>query len=78
MIPGITSFLLLVISIFWTQIKRLCSQSQQLACTRFISVVCASDSLIRPNKPLDHLILDIAPNLGPLLSRWEINRFENC
>jgi hypothetical protein len=26
----------------------------------------------------DHLILDNAPNLGPLISRWEINKFENC
>ncbi len=28
--------------------------------------------------PLDHLLLDSAPNLGPLISRWEINKFENC
>ncbi len=28
--------------------------------------------------PLDHLFLDSAPNLGPLISRWEINEFENC
>ncbi len=28
--------------------------------------------------PLDHQILDSAPNLGPLISRWEINKFENC
>jgi hypothetical protein len=26
----------------------------------------------------DHLLLDSAPNLGPLISRWEINKFENC
>ncbi len=26
----------------------------------------------------DHLLLDGAPNLGPLISRWEINKFENC
>ncbi len=26
----------------------------------------------------DHLFLDSAPNLGPLISRWEINKFENC
>ncbi len=25
-----------------------------------------------------HLLLDSAPNLGPLRSRWEINKFENC
>ncbi len=25
----------------------------------------------------DHLLLDSAPNLGPLISRWEINKFEN-
>ncbi len=28
--------------------------------------------------PPDHLLLDSAPNLGPLISRWEINKFENC
>ncbi len=26
----------------------------------------------------DHLLLDSVPNLGPLISRWEINKFENC
>jgi hypothetical protein len=26
----------------------------------------------------DHLSLDSAPNLGPLISRWEISKFENC
>ncbi len=26
----------------------------------------------------DHLLLDNAPNFGPLISRWEINKFENC
>jgi hypothetical protein len=25
-----------------------------------------------------HLLLDSAPNLGPLISRWEINKFESC
>jgi hypothetical protein len=28
--------------------------------------------------PSDHLLLDSAPNLGPLISRWEINKLENC
>jgi hypothetical protein len=26
----------------------------------------------------DQLSLDSAPNLGPLISRWEINKFDNC
>ncbi len=26
----------------------------------------------------DHIFLDSAPNLGPLISRWEINKIENC
>jgi hypothetical protein len=30
-----------------------------------------------PNTP-NHLLLDSAPNLGPLISPWEINEFENC
>ncbi len=28
--------------------------------------------------PPDHLLLDSAPNIGPLISCWEINKFENC
>ncbi len=26
----------------------------------------------------DHPLLDSAPNFGPLISPWEINKFENC
>ncbi len=26
----------------------------------------------------DHLLLKSVPNLEPLISRWEINKFENC
>jgi hypothetical protein len=26
----------------------------------------------------DHLLLDSAPNLGPFISRCEINMFDNC
>jgi hypothetical protein len=28
--------------------------------------------------PSDHLLLDRSPNLGPLISRWELEKFENC
>jgi hypothetical protein len=28
--------------------------------------------------PPVHLLLDSAPNLGPLISRWEITKFETC
>jgi hypothetical protein len=28
--------------------------------------------------PPDHLLLDSASNLGPLIYRWEINKFGNC
>ncbi len=28
--------------------------------------------------PPDHLLLDSAPNFGPLLFRWKINKFKNC
>jgi hypothetical protein len=34
-------------------------------------------SLVR-RPPPDHPLLDNALNLGPLISRWEINKFENC
>jgi hypothetical protein len=33
---------------------------------------------LRPGVPPDHLFLDSAPNVGPLISRWKINKFENC
>jgi hypothetical protein len=26
----------------------------------------------------DHLLLDSAPNIGPLISRWELDKFRNC
>ncbi len=29
------------------------------------------------NIPPDHLLLDRSPNIGPLLSRWELDKFKN-
>jgi hypothetical protein len=26
----------------------------------------------------DHLVLDRSPNIGPLISRWELDKFNNC
>jgi hypothetical protein len=34
--------------------------------------------IIVPVVPPNHLWLDSAPNLGTLISRWEINKFEHC
>jgi hypothetical protein len=28
--------------------------------------------------PHDHVLLDSAPNIGPLTSRWELDKFKNC
>ncbi len=28
--------------------------------------------------PPDHLLLDRYPNIGPLISRWELDNFKNC
>ncbi len=39
---------------------------------RFIETACSK------TLPPDHVLLDSAPNLGPLISRWETNKFENC
>ncbi len=33
--------------------------------------------LVSMDLPPDYLLLDSAPNLGPLIYRWEINKFEN-
>jgi hypothetical protein len=30
------------------------------------------------NIPPDHLLLDRSPNIGPLISRWELDNFKNC
>jgi hypothetical protein len=34
--------------------------------------------IINTKIPLNHLFLDSAPNPGPLISLWEINKFQNC
>ncbi len=31
----------------------------------------------RRDVPPDHLLLDSAPNIGPLISRWELDKFKN-
>ncbi len=28
--------------------------------------------------PPDHLLLNRTPNIGPLISRWELDKFKNC
>ncbi len=28
--------------------------------------------------PPNHLLLDRSPNIGPLISRWELDKFKNC
>jgi hypothetical protein len=28
--------------------------------------------------PSEHLFLDSAPNIGPLICRWELDKFKNC
>jgi hypothetical protein len=28
--------------------------------------------------PCDHLLLDMSPNIGPLISCWELEKFKNC
>ncbi len=30
------------------------------------------------NPSHDHLLLDSAPNIGPLISHWELDKFRNC
>jgi hypothetical protein len=50
----------------------------------FIAVILWNASCIhaksveRRRVPADHLLLDSALNLVPLISRWEMNKFENC
>jgi hypothetical protein len=42
------------------------------------SIMISRKCLVFRRLPPDHPLLDSAPNLGPLISRWEINKFENC
>ncbi len=37
-----------------------------------------SSSVLTTDLLHDHLLLDSAPNIGPLLSRWELDKFKNC
>jgi hypothetical protein len=30
----------------------------------------------KPDVPLNHLLLDSAPNIGPLISRWELDKLK--
>ncbi len=36
-----------------------------------LSILCARSTP-------DHLLLDRSPNIGPLISRWELDKFRNC
>jgi hypothetical protein len=40
-------------------------------------VYVSSDRLFE-SLPPNHLLLDSAPNIGTLLSRWELDKFNNC
>ncbi len=39
---------------------------------------CSRQTSGRSGVSSDHLLLDSVPNLGPVTSRWEINKVENC
>jgi hypothetical protein len=43
----------------------------------FVATVRVLNFLLRICIP-DHLLLDSAPNLGQLISHWEIPKFKNC
>jgi hypothetical protein len=46
---------------------------------RFDFCFCFQTYLMAPTSLLpDHLLLDNAPNIGPLISRWELDKFKNC
>ncbi len=66
-VPWFVLFEVTKYTIPWTTNDKLC----QMYYT-FLSRLSFKQST--PN----HLLLDSAPNLGPLISRWKINKFENC
>ncbi len=51
-------------------------------CRRTFDLQSRFCSFVAQNSPkeatTDYLLLDSAPNFGPLISRWKINKFENC
>ncbi len=36
------------------------------------------EALLASSVPPDHLLLDSAPNIGPLISFWKLDKFINC
>ncbi len=44
--------------------------------SHIVETILSSSHLRTPYVPPDHLLLDSFPNLGPLVSRWEINKFK--
>jgi hypothetical protein len=43
-----------------------------------VQIRFASSQLRTQKMPPDNLLLDSVPNLGPLISHWELDKFKNC
>ncbi len=59
--------------IFWVLTSHNCSDSLIMSSQK--SATSYSWLFIVPP---DHLLLDRSPNIGPLISRWELDKFKNC
>ncbi len=47
-------------------------------CFLFLHKYTCIDNFMILLLPHDHLLLDRSPNIGQLLSRWELDKFKNC
>ncbi len=56
----------------------LSTSSVQIWCFLPLSVQLLYALLYASYIPPDHLLLDRSPNIGPLISRWELDKFQNC
>ncbi len=67
----------IVVRTWWTSVSlprsvRTCGAKRSICCP-FISFVAVRGTVLP-----DHLLLDSVPNIGPLISCWELDEFKNC
>jgi hypothetical protein len=46
-------------------------------CNESVVHALPMQNVIRLGVPPDHLLLDRTPNIGPIISRWELDKFKN-
>ncbi len=70
-----TSALLRSVEIFSLNVRRQLLDDAAVSCDASSRINIDS---VRSFATPDHLMLDSDPNIGPLTSRWELDKFKNC